>query len=49
MAGKKSGHLGSEVALLQYGLADESIQALHAVSQTAFAKQYVGWQNATER
>jgi len=37
MAGKKIGHLGSQVALLQHGFADESVPGLYDVSQPAFA------------
>jgi hypothetical protein len=34
MTSKKSGHLGSEIALLQHGFADESVPGLYDVCQT---------------
>jgi len=37
MARKKMGDLGSEVALLQHGFADESLPGLYDVCQPAFA------------
>jgi hypothetical protein len=37
MARKKIGHLGSEIALLKHGFADESVPGLYDVCQPAFA------------
>jgi hypothetical protein len=37
MASKKTGHLGSKVALLQHGFADESVPGFYDVCQPAFA------------
>jgi hypothetical protein len=37
MTSKKSGYLGSKVALLQHGFADESVAGLYDVCRPAFA------------
>jgi hypothetical protein len=42
MARKKIGHLGSRIALLRYGFADELIAGIYCVCQSALAKQYLG-------
>jgi hypothetical protein len=42
MASKKIGHLGSEIALIQQGFANESVAGLYDIYQPAFAKQCLG-------
>jgi hypothetical protein len=49
MASKKIGQLGSEIALIQHGFANESVAGLYDVCQTAFAKQCLGGKSRLSR
>ena len=49
MARKEFSHMGSEIALLQYGFADELIAGIYYVCQSALAKQYLGGNSRLDR